>query len=79
MVYRMILRNLNLQEKSKGAELLRQCRELLDELEQFQDYLTEQRKEGVELRHFKNSVKTECKLLEKVSKFARSLYYETLV
>lgn len=50
----------------KGQNLLQRCHVLLDELEQFQQYLAEQKKEGVELRHFKNSVKTESKLLEKV-------------
>lgn len=50
----------------KGSDLLKRCRVLLDELELFQQYLAEEKREPVELRQFKNSVKTECKLLEKV-------------
>lgn len=50
----------------QGQELLERCRVLLDELEVFQNYLQDEKKETAELRHFKSSVKTECKLLEKV-------------
>jgi hypothetical protein len=50
-----------------AADLLGQCRILLDELEQFERYLVNHKKDrGVELRHFKNSVKSEQKSLEKV-------------
>lgn len=47
--------------------LLQQCRVLLNELEEFQQYLVKQKKDnGVELRHFKSSVRTEVNFLEKV-------------
>jgi len=48
-------------------DLLHQCQVLLSELEEFQQYLVKQKKDsGVELRHFKNSVRTEITSLEKV-------------
>ena len=48
-------------------DLLQQCQVLLSELEEFQQYLVKQKKDsGVELRHFKNSVRTEVNSLEKV-------------
>jgi hypothetical protein len=48
-------------------DLLQQCQVLLSELEEFQQCLFKQKKDsGVELRHFKNSVRTEVNLLEKV-------------
>jgi hypothetical protein len=50
----------------QGQELLERCRVLLDELEVFQNYLQDEKKETAELRHFKSSVKTECRLLQKV-------------
>lgn len=50
----------------QGQELLDRCRVLVDELEVFQNYLQDEKKETAELRHFKSSVKTEYKLLEKV-------------
>lgn len=50
----------------EGQELLDRCRVLVDELEVFQNYLQGGKKETAELRHFKGSVKTEYKLLEKV-------------
>lgn len=53
-------------DAEKGQDLLQRCRVLLDELEQLQRYLVEEKKEDVELRHFKNTVKAESKLLEKV-------------
>ena len=53
-------------------DLLHQCQVLLSELEEFQQYLVKQKKDsGVELRHFKNSVRTEVNSLEKVGKFLR--------
>lgn len=51
----------------QGKELLQRCHVLVDELEVFQKYLQDQKRETAELRHFKSSVKTECNLLEKVS------------
>jgi hypothetical protein len=50
----------------QGQVLVERCRVLLDELEVFQNFLQNENKETAELRHFKSSVKTECKLLEKV-------------
>lgn len=50
----------------QGQELLDRCRVLVEELEVFQNYLQDEKKETAELRHFKSSVKTEYKLLEKV-------------
>lgn len=50
----------------QGQELLDRCRVLVDELEVFQNYLQDEKKETAELRHFKSSVKKEYKLLEKV-------------
>ncbi|OBT61348.1 hypothetical protein VE03_09316 [Pseudogymnoascus sp. 23342-1-I1] len=52
----------------QGQELLDRCRVLVDELEVFQNYLQDEKKETAELRHFKGSVKTEYKLLEKLCK-----------
>lgn len=53
-------------EESKGAaELVQQCQTLLEEMDTFEAYL-ESHGQAVELRHFRGSVKTECKLLEKV-------------
>jgi hypothetical protein len=62
-------KNLTVEYKSErtAADLLDQCHVLLDELEQFERYLVNHKKDrGVELRHFKNSVKSEQKSLEKV-------------
>ncbi|KFY38758.1 hypothetical protein V495_06405 [Pseudogymnoascus sp. VKM F-4514 (FW-929)] len=50
----------------QGQVLVERCRVLLDELEVFQNFLQNEKKETAELRHFKSSVKTECKLLEKL-------------
>jgi hypothetical protein len=48
-------------------ELLLQCQVLLSELEEFQQYLVQQKKDdGVELRHFRSNVRTEANSLEKV-------------
>jgi hypothetical protein len=61
--------NLNTKDNGEGlgADLLQQCQCLLDELEQFQEYLVEQKKESsIELRNFKNTVKAEFNSLEKV-------------
>ena len=47
--------------------LLQQCNLLLNELEELELYLVKNKKDTrVELRHFKNSVKTELSLLQKV-------------
>ena len=47
--------------------LLTKCHELLDELEQFQAFLVQEKKEHtVQLRQFRNSVISELKSLEKV-------------
>ena len=48
-----------------AAELVEQCRKLLGEIDSVETYLTSHG-HSVELRHFRGSVKTECKLLEKV-------------
>ena len=46
---------------------LEQCHGLLHELEEFQDFLVEQKKEHtVELRQFRNSINSELKSLQKV-------------
>lgn len=51
-----------------ALSLQKQCRDLLDELEQYQAYLKQKRVEStVEVRHFKNSVQSEMKLLDKVN------------
>ncbi|KFY22553.1 hypothetical protein V493_06510 [Pseudogymnoascus sp. VKM F-4281 (FW-2241)] len=63
------LSNLDLEGGAdQGHELLDRCRVLVDELEVFQTYLQDEKKETAELRHFKGSVKTEYKLLEKLCK-----------
>ncbi|KAL8705689.1 MAG: hypothetical protein Q9201_001209 [Fulgogasparrea decipioides] len=56
---------------SEGAniaeDLVRRCRELLTELESFQEYLAEQKPEHeVELKPFRNTVTAELKSLEKL-------------
>lgn len=48
-----------------AAELVKQCQQFLEEIDMFEAYLTSHG-HSVELRHFRGSVKTECKLLEKV-------------
>ena len=61
--------------QSKAAELVQQCRKLLHEMDTFEAYLASHG-QAVELRHFKGSVKTECKLLEKVCiPHAKSQYH----
>jgi hypothetical protein len=63
------LRDLNVEDTGirLREDLLQQCQALLSELEEFQQYLVKQKKDsGVELRHFKNSVITEIRSLEKV-------------
>lgn len=48
--------------------LLGQCHTLLNELEEFQEFLIEQKKEHtVDLRQFRSSVSSELKSLERVS------------
>ena len=56
-----------LQPVAKSDQLLAQCRDLLSELEDFQKFLVEQKKEHVvEIRQFRNSVASELKSLERV-------------
>lgn len=50
-----------------ASDLLERCETLCDELDQFQQYLVEHKKDkDVELRHFRNSVQAELKLIQKV-------------
>lgn len=50
-----------------AADLLGRCEALLGEVETFQQFLVEQKRENtVEIRHFKSNLKAECKSLEKV-------------
>ncbi len=63
------LKDLNVDDTSERLreDLLQQCQVLLCEVEEFEQFLVKQKKDnGVELRHFKNSVRTEANLLEKV-------------
>jgi hypothetical protein len=63
------LSDLTVQETGEKIRqsLLEQCTLLLSELGEFEQYLVTKKKDtGVELRHFKNSVKTELGLLQKV-------------
>lgn len=54
-------------ESVSSDDLLTRCHMLLDEIQQFRDYLTEHRKgKGVEMRHFQNSIISEQKSIEKV-------------
>ena len=49
------------------GELLKKCSGLLSELEAFHSFLKERKREqNVELRHFRNSILAEQRLLEKV-------------
>ena len=59
----------------KSADsLLAKCYELLDELEKFQAFLSQEKKEHtVQLRQFRNSVISERKSLEKVSTSLKSI------
>lgn len=48
-------------------DLLSKCHSLLDEIQQFRDYLIEHKKEKeVEVRHFQSAVQAEQKSIEKV-------------
>lgn len=50
-----------------AEDLLRQCHQLLSELEEFRTFLTARRKEQiVDIRQFHNSVRSELKSLERV-------------
>lgn len=63
------LNELTVQETGEKIRqsLLEQCTHLLMELGEFEQYLVTKKKDTkVELRHFKNSVKTELVLLQKV-------------
>lgn len=47
--------------------LLAKCQNLLDEIQQFRDYLGQHRKDKeVDVRHFQNAILSEQKSLEKV-------------
>lgn len=60
-------------------DLLRQCHQMLAELKQFRDFLSEQKKEHlVDIRLFHNSVLSELKSLEKVSSEKYLLRYPLL-
>ena len=62
------------------GDLLKRCRDLLDELEEFKSFLVEQKKENaVELRQFYNSVASELKSLEKVCGFLRKAVTKVLI
>jgi hypothetical protein len=51
-----------------AADMQQRCRLFLDELEQFQAYLKDQRKEKhVDLRIFRSGLQSEMKMLDKVS------------
>lgn len=64
-------------QRPKGVvvaeELLGQCHQLLSELEEFQNFLTERRKEQVvDIRQFQNSIRSELKSLERVCELSSS-------
>ena len=49
------------------GDLLTKCHSLLDEIQQFRDYLIEHKKEKeVEIRHFQTTILSERKSIEKV-------------
>ena len=51
-----------------AADMQKRCRLFLDELEQFQTYLKDQKRENqVELRTFKSGLQTELRTIDKVS------------
>ena len=51
-----------------AADMQKRCRLFLDELEQFQAYLKDQKRENqVELRTFKSALQTELRTIDKVS------------
>jgi len=51
-----------------AADMQKRCRLFLDELEQFQTYLKDQKRENqVELRIFKSALQTELRTIDKVS------------
>ncbi len=55
-----------------AIEMQQRCRLLLQELEQFSDYLREQKRENaVEFRTFKGGLQSEMKLLDKVGTLLR--------
>ncbi len=58
----------SIEVKRLVADMQERCRLFLDELEQFQAYLKDQRKEKhVDLRIFKSGLQSEMKMLDKVS------------
>jgi len=58
----------SIEVKKLAADMQQRCRLFLDELEQFQAYLKDQRKEKhVDLRIFRSGLQSEMKMLDKVS------------
>lgn len=58
----------SIEVKKLAADMQQRCRLFLDELEQFQAYLRDQRKEKhVDLRIFRSGLQSEMKMLDKVS------------
>lgn len=58
----------SIEVKKLAADMQQRCRLFLDELEQFQTYLKDQRKEKhVDLRIFRSGLQSEMKMLDKVS------------
>jgi hypothetical protein len=58
----------SIEVKRLAADMQQRCRLFLDELEQFQAYLKDQRKEEpVDLRIFRSGLQSEMKMLDKVS------------
>ena len=58
----------SIEVKKLAADMQQRCRLFLDELEQFQAYLKDQRKDKhVDLRIFRSSLQSEMKMLDKVS------------
>jgi hypothetical protein len=58
----------SIEVKRLAADMQQRCRLFLDELEQFQAYLKDQRKEKhVDLRIFKSGLQSEMRMLDKVS------------
>jgi hypothetical protein len=56
------------QIRSLALDMQQRCRELLEELQQFHDYLrSQQREKMVESKVFTNRLKSEMKVIDKVS------------
>ena len=59
-----------------ALSLQKQCRTLLSELEEYQAYLKHKHVENnVEVRHFKNAITSEMKLLDRVSFDGGNMYH----